>query len=248
MRRPSRLHACGLLVGLLALLLLPAIPSAGEKKPLRVCLIADVSEYEPQKSLAGLQQHLEKHHGMVCARAFATTKTELPGLENLDRCDVAILFTRRLELQGEPLEKLKQYCLSGRPLVGIRTASHAIQTWLDLDKEVLGGDYKGHFKAGPIADIKIASGMKNHPVLRGVQPFRSEGSLYKNAKVAPDVDVLLTGSIPEQTEPVAWTRLHKGGRVFYTSLGHQKDFEEPNFVRLLTNALYWTAQRETPAP
>jgi type 1 glutamine amidotransferase len=224
--------------------------SAGEKKGvtgsmLHVCLIADSGEYDAEKSLASLQQYLEKNYAVRCTRAFARSKTDLPGLDNLDSCDVAVLFTRRIELQGEQLERLKRYCLSGKPLVGIRTASHAIQTWLDLDREVLGGDYKGHFKAGPLAKVEIVAKAKDHPVLRGVQPFASQGSLYKNADVAKDVEVLLQGSIPgEKAQPMAWTRLHKGGRIFYTSLGHQKDFEEPNFVRLLANALYWTAGKE----
>jgi len=55
--------------------------------------------------------------------------------------------------------------------------------------------------------------------------------------------VLLTGSIPGHGEPIAWTRMHKGGRIFYTSLGHQKDFEEEAFLKLMTNAILWSANR-----
>jgi type 1 glutamine amidotransferase len=32
--------------------------------------------------------------------------------------------------------------------------------------------------------------------------------------------------------------------VFYTSLGAQPTFAEPNFRRMLANALFWTARRE----
>ena len=85
-----------------------------------------------------------------CSRAFIEGKDEehLPGLENLADCDVMLLFTRRLKLSGEQLERIKDYCLSGKPIVGVRTASHAIQSWLDLDKEVLGGNYHGHYGEG----------------------------------------------------------------------------------------------------
>jgi type 1 glutamine amidotransferase len=51
----------------------------------------------------------------------------------------------------------------------------------------------------------------------------------------------LTGSTDEHEEPVAWTRMHRGGRVFYTSLGHQQDFREVDFLRLLANAVFWAA-------
>src|SRR5438876_3535486 len=102
-------------------------PASGQNaKPLRVCLVSGSHEYDSNKTLPILQTRLEKK-GAVCSRAFAKDKddTHLPGLENLDTTDVMVLFTRRLKLQGEELERFKKYCLAGRPIVGIRTASHA---------------------------------------------------------------------------------------------------------------------------
>lgn len=218
---------------------------AGEKtKPLRVCLVSGSIEYDSDTSLDKFQKHVEKNFLVECSRAFIKTESDLPGLENLDTCDVMLLYTRRLKITGAQLERVKKYCLAGKPIVGIRTASHAFQNWLDLDKEVFGGNYKGHFGAGPLCEVKFAANAKSHPILKGVQPFKSAGSLYKNTGLAKDVNVLLTGSIPEQTEPIAWTRNYKGGRIFYTSLGHQKDFDDPNFVAMIVNALHWTTQRE----
>jgi len=232
-------------LSILLLALSASAPQAGEKKPLRVCLIAGAKEYDADKSLPILQKHLESKYDVICSRAFATSETDLPGLENLAKSDVVVLFTRRLKLKGDQLDLLKGYCQSGKPLVGIRTASHAIQTWLDLDHEVLGGNYMNHYKEGPPTEIKIVDGAKSHPILKGVHPYKSKGSLYKNKGLAKDVDILLTGTIPEATEPIAWTRQYKGARIFYTSLGHQKDFEEESYLRLLTNAILWTTHRES---
>lgn len=221
------------------------VADAGDKtKPLRVCLVSGSLEYDSDGSLNKFQKHLEKHYVAECSRAFIKSEKDLPGLENLDTCDVMLLYTRRLKISGEQLERVKKYCLSGKPIVGIRTASHAFQNWLDLDKEVLGGNYKGHYNVGPLCDVKFADQTGGHPILKGVQPFKSVGSLYRNTGLSKDVNILLTGSIPEHTEPIAWTRDYKGGRIFYTSLGHQKDFDDPNFVTLIANALFWTAQRE----
>ncbi len=233
-------------VGLVGLFF-AALPNgaAGEKKPFRVCLVSGSLEYDSDKSLAILQAHLEKNYpNVACTRAFAVSETDLPGLENLDKCDVAVLFTRRLKLKGEQLDRVKAYCTSGRPIVGVRTASHGVQSWLDFDKDILGGNYKGHFKEGVPTDIALPKNDKDYPVLDGFVPFKSAGSLYKNTGVAKDVTVVLTGNIPEHTEPIAWTREVNGGRVFYTSLGHQKDFLEPSFLRLLSNAVHWAAKRE----
>lgn len=216
-------------------------PQAGEKqKPLRVCYIAAAGEYEPDKTLPILEKYVEaKNKNVVSTRVFAKSKGDLPGLEALDKCDVVVLFTRRLDIKGEQLERIKKYCTSGKPLVGIRTASHAFQNWLDLDKEVFGGNYKNHYDAGPLCDVQLPKDERFRRVLNGVTPFKSKGSLYRNTGHAKDVDVCLYGSIPDHTEPIAWTRNYKGGRIFYTSLGHQKDFEEESFLRLMSNAIVW---------
>ncbi len=235
----------------LALMLLTASISAtqraGEKeKPLRICFISGSAEYESDKTLQILKKYFEAKHPSECMLVKAKSQKDLPGLEALEKCDVAVLFTRRLELQGDQLERIKKYCTAGKPLVGIRTSSHGIQTWLDIDKEVFGGNYKNHYttKESPFYDVELREEAKKRPILAGVQPFKSKGTLYKNTGLSKDVDVCLYGSIPDHTEPIAWTRSYKGGRIFYTSLGHQKDFEEESFLRLMSNAIVWAAGRE----
>lgn len=211
--------------------------------PLRVCLVSGSLEYESDASLAALQEHLERRYNVKCTRAFRRTDEDLPGLENLESCDVMLLFTRRLKLQGEQLERVKRYCLSGRPVVGVRTASHAFQTWLELDREVFGGSYKGHYGKGPVCEVRFTDRGRTHPLLEGVGEFTSQASLYRNPENAPDVEVLLTGTAGGKTEPVAWTRIYKGARIFYTSLGDQGDFKNEHFRRLIANALFWAAGR-----
>lgn len=226
-----------------------AASTALAAEPLKVCLVSGSLEYESNESLADFQKYLEATYDAKCSRAFVEGENieHLPGLEHLDDCDVMLLFTRRLKIDGPELEKIKAYCQSGKPLVGVRTASHALQNWLALDKEVLGGNYKGHYKNELATDVTLVDSEKNSPLLAGVTPFRSAGSLYKNQGIADDCRVLMVGTSPEATEPITWTRMHNGGRVFYTSLGHQQDFKEESFRRLLTNALYWAAGRE-PQP
>ena len=226
----------------------PAEGAARKSSPLRVCMLSGSLEYRSDASLAGYKETLEKRYGVQCTLLLRQAKDRLPGLKALDDCDVALIFTRRMTIDGEDLQRVKDYCLSGKPVVGVRTASHAFQNWLALDKEVFGGNYKGHYGNGPITQIKIEPKTKDHPILAGLKPYGSVGSLYKNTGLASDANVLLTGTIPGHTEPIAWTRLHKGGRVFYTSLGHVKDFENEAFVRMITRALFWVAKREPPRP
>ena len=104
----------------------------------------------------------------------------------------------------------------------------------------------GHYPDGPVTQVAVLDNARSHPILAGVELFQSVGSLYKNTGLAADSEVLLTGSIPGHTEPIAWTRIHSGGRVFYTSLGHPQDFKNASFLRLLTNALFWAAKQTPP--
>jgi type 1 glutamine amidotransferase len=202
-------------------------------------------EYESDKSLAILKKHLEAALPVECVivSAKAEKDTALAGVDALATADVVVFFSRRLQIEGESLEAVKKYVASKKPIVGIRTASHGFQKWLEFDAEVLGGNYKGHFGKG-VADVGIIDAQKAHPVLAGVKAFKTNGSLYKNPNVSKDVTVLLEGTMGKEREPVAWVRDASGRRVFYTSLGHQDDFKDEAFLRLVTNGLQWAAKLE----
>jgi type 1 glutamine amidotransferase len=147
---------------------------------------------------------------------------------------------------------------SGKPLVGLRTASHAFKLkrgpdgsypipegsaeWGAFDAEVLGGSYSGHEANEIGADIKNVK--PDHPILQGVAPaaWHSLGSLYNTGKIVDGAVILQEGSIPGVSEAVTWIREPAPGRgkVFYTSLGHPEDFKESAFRHLLVNALRWS--------
>jgi putative membrane-bound dehydrogenase-like protein len=223
-----------------------AVPGLPGGKKIKVLLISGSFEYKSDESLAGFQKHLEANDPVECVRAFAKNDKDkdFPGLEQIEKCDVAIFFTRRLQTDGDSLALVKKYIEAKKPVVGIRTASHGFQNWLEFDKLVLGGDYKGHFGQNIECDVTIEPKAKDHPVLKGVMPFKTKGGLYKNAMPSDDVTVLLRGKIADGNEPVAWTREKDGRRVFYTSLGTLDDFKNPNFVRLVVNGLAWAAKTE----
>ena len=215
-------------------------PKPGSGPKLKVLLVSGSLEYKSDESLAMWQKHLEATGRVEIIRAFRKTDEDIPGLiDGLARCDVAVFFTRRLKVSGEQLEAVKKYAGSGKPIIGIRTASHGFQNWLAMDKVVFGGDYGNHYGHDLTPELSVTEAGQKHPILEGVRLRTATGGLYKNASVNKDVTVLLRGKIPEHTEPVAWTREVNKGRVFYTSLGHPKDFEDEHFLRMLTNALWW---------
>ncbi len=235
--RQTVLIACILLMGCFAVAALAA--------PLRVCLLSGSEEYKSDVSLAAFKEYLEKHFDMECTLLKAVGFEELPGLEALEKCDVSLFFTRRLRTDGEDLERVKKYGQSGKPIVAVRTASHGFQNWLEFDKEILGGNYHNHFPEGPVQTAVPTAEAEKHPVMKGVRTIESEYSLYKTAPVASDVTVLMNASIPNEVpQPAVWVREYRGARVFYTSLGGPKDFENAQFRKLLANALCWAARQE----
>ena len=110
--------------------------------------------------------------------------------------------------------------------------------------------------------IMVEPDAENHPALKGIKNFNSQYSLYKTGPVAPDVQVLMTGYIPNKemakqdvrlfkfnrkydiSKPSVWARTHNGARICYIATGGRQDRKSSTYKRLVTNAFFWTGKRE----
>ncbi|MGE3805594.1 MAG: hypothetical protein AB7K24_13040, partial [Gemmataceae bacterium] len=73
----------------------------------------------------------------------------IPGIENVGKCDVILLSQRREDTTPEQTALLKKALLEDhKGMVGIRQASHAFNAWPEIDRQVFGATYKGHFFEG----------------------------------------------------------------------------------------------------
>jgi len=233
----------------LLFVLVVAIPAkAAEPAKPTVVLISGEFEYESSKTLPAFKKFLEGDHPFNCIYLEREKGESVPGLEALEKADLVILFVRRMTLPDEQLARFRKYVGSGKPLIGLRTASHAFENWKEWDHDVLGGNYHNHHANELVATIKTVPAAAQHPILKGVEKeFVAAGSLYRNAPLPAGSTVLLMGSVTNfPPEPVAWTHSYNGARIFYTSLGHPKDFENPSFRRMLVNAIYWGLDRPAP--
>ena len=208
---------------------------------LNLCMLSGSFEYDSEVSLKIFKKFVEEHYPINANLIVYSSEDDDPSLAALDDADALLVFTRRLNTDGASLKQFQAYCEQGRPIVGVRTASHAYQNWLAFDKDVLAGDYQGHYGHGPMTRVELVE--TEHPILNGIPAFDTYGSLYKNPSIVDDTSLLLMGHTDEQSEPVAWTRLHNGGRVFYTSLGHQQDFEVEPFLRFLAQSILWVSEQ-----
>jgi len=185
------------------------------------------------------------------------TPADVPGIDAVREADVLFISARRRPLPAAALAVLKAHVAAGRPVLGIRTASHAfhlrkaappagLADWPDIDPQVFGGGYTNHHPHDLENTVWPVPEARGHPILEGIPatPFPAHGGLYLTSPLAPGAVELLRGRAAgiAREEPVAWTFVRAdGGRSFYTSLGSRQDFQRPEFIRLLANAVAWLA-------
>ena len=216
------------------------------EKP-RILFIAGEFEYKSKETLPLFAKELARDFAVetvMLQRPDDQKVQSIPGLQALREADLAVLFVRRMTLPESELAEIRKYLGAGKPLVALRTSSHAFENWKDFDTEVLGGNYQGHHGNKLKTTVNVRDDAQRNPLLNGVNGFVSEGSLYKNTPLRMKAKILLIGSVEgHPPEPVAWTHEYKGARIFYTSLGHPSDFKEESFRNLVRNGMEWALQK-----
>ncbi len=196
--------------------------------------------------------------GYHCSYVFEdpADPNSFPGLLREARIDLLFVSVRRRLLPPAQMQVVRQHLQGGRPLVGIRTASHAwclkeadsnALAWPDFDVEVLGAKYLGHYgnsrDTGRRTTVRFLPETKQDPLLARIplEGFESTSHLYKYEKLQSGARVLLTGQVAGEgkVEPVAWTYHAGKSKVFYTSLGNQDDFVSAPFRALLGDSIAW---------
>lgn len=232
-----------LLPSLLVFGLLAAPSWSEEPAALKIHMIG-YGEYSPDQSLPELKKYLEERYRVECSMSLKLEKNRLENLDPLRAADVLLIFARRMSLAKDQMELIRQHWEQGKAIVGIRTASHAFQKDDNeiFDKKVLGGNYGGASSNGGYKAIP-AEGQANHPILKGVGTIVAHKYAYGQGPMADDTVVLQVVD-RKKDFPVTWLHTYKGGRTFYTSMGALDDFKQEDFRRLLSNAIFWTAQRD----
>ena len=233
-----------------------------DHRPHLVCLLGE-KEYNTAKSVeAFFRDQLASTFKYSLVHADPEAPNEFLGWKELETADVIFVSVRRRTLPDEQLQLLKTKIRAGTPVIGIRTASHAFSLnggkpgegyseWPEFDSVVLGGNYHMHHgnkkPTDPKTSIRVVESAQRNPLVSGLLPegeIQVNSWLYKTEPLAEGTTVLVSGRVGERTphEPVAWTYINPyGARVFYTSLGHEDDFDTEFFRELLKRSLLWTA-------
>ncbi len=192
---------------------------AGPGQGKRIVLIAADQEYRSEEALPMLAKILAKRHGFDCTVLFAqnrdglvdptqkirwedkTVVHDIPGIEQLDRADLMILFSRLITLPDEQIRHVVDYVDSGKPILAIRTANHGFLENFpyDLDgrrvrfgEDVLGGAFLSHHGNWSRDSTRgvVVEAQRQHPILRGVEDVWGTSDVYRTYPEG--------GSLPER--------------------------------------------------
>jgi len=169
---------------------------AGPGKGKHIVLVSGDEEYRSEEGLPQLAKILAKRHGFKCTVLFAidpadgtinpNNQDNIPGLEALKTADLMLIFTRFRDLPDEQMKLVVDYVESGRPIIGLRTATHAFDlktsktferySWRSKEwdggfgRQVLGETWISHHGQHGKQSTRglIAQEMADHPIVRGI--------------------------------------------------------------------------------
>lgn len=195
-------------------------PGAGK----HVVLVSGDEEYRSEEAMPQLAKILAKRHGFRATVLFAIdpdgtinpdNTANIPGLAALDDADMMVIFTRFRTLPDDQMKHIVDYVESGRPILGLRTATHAFDyrkkgdspyaRWGFSSEEWPGGfgqqilgdtwvNHHGHHKVESTRGV-VNPKSADHPVLRGVDDVWGPTDVYGLAHLPEDADVLLYGQV-----------------------------------------------------
>ena len=196
-------------------------------------MVIGEDEYKTELTLpAFARQDLEPRGFQVrFVHADPADKNNFPGLaQAVAGSDLVLISVRRRTPPNEQLDAIRAHLAAGKPLVGIRTASHAFAVrdpkvrrsqaarprGRNSIQKSWAGTTPGITVPVPRSQRRLLPGAERHPILRGVDLTQlvSNGSLYKVTPLAGSTTPLVLGSIPGQgPEPVAWTNSPHAGQT-----------------------------------
>lgn len=204
----------------------------GPGKGKHVVLVSGDEEYRSEEALPQLAKILSKHHGFKTTVLFAIEPgtgeinpnkgDNIPGLEALKTADLMIIATRFRHLPDDQMKYIADYVEAGKPVIGLRTATHAfngggtyarysngsgVEGWKGgFGKQVLGEqwvNHHGHHGKEGTRGIVVA-GQEKHPILRGIDKGSVFGPTDVYTVVLEDVakscSPLLLGEVTETLE------------------------------------------------
>ncbi len=229
----------------LALFAIPSLARADDYKPVvlkggdgpakgkKAVLLSGDQEYRSEEAIPQLARQLARQ-GFQCTVLFTVDPkngtvnpniNNVPGLEALQDADLLVIFTRFLNLPESQMKHIAAYLAAGKPVVGLRTATHAFngipakspyakfnngsntKGWEGgFGRRVLGEHWVAHHGAHGKEGTRgiVMKGQEKNPILRGIEPGSIFGltDVYTVRLPLPDgCKPLILGEVTETLKP-----------------------------------------------
>ncbi len=203
---------------------------SGPGKGKHIVFLAGDEEYRSEEGLPMMAKILAVRHGFKCTVLFSVNPadgtidplvlTNIPGMEQLDNADLCFMKLRFRELPDAQMKHFVDYVNSGKPIIGLRTATHAFSyeknkqspyakyDWRNkawpggFGQQVLGETWVNHHGNHGSESTRgvINEEFKDHPVLRGVTDVWCPTDVYTVAHLK-DAKVLMFGQVVSGMKP-----------------------------------------------
>jgi hypothetical protein len=202
-------------------------PGAGK----HIVLLSGDEEYRSEECLPMLARILAERHGFKCTVLFAinpadgtiapTIVTNIPGMEALDTADLCVVDLRFRQLPDDQMKHFVDYVNAGKPLVGLRTATHSFnyaggaqsaykkysfnsREWPGgFGQQVLGETWVNHHGNHGVESTRglLNEAFKDNPILRGVTDIWGPTDVYTVTHLPQDATVLVWGQVLKGMKP-----------------------------------------------
>lgn len=222
----------------------------GPGKGKHIVFVIGDEEYRSEDCMPQLAKILAKHQGFKCTVLFPIDREDgtinpqqldnIPGLEALETADLMVIFTRFRDLPDDQMKYIVDYINSGKPIVGLRTSTHAFnfrnhKTYAKYSfrneefkggfgRQVLGETWISHYGQHQRESTRglIAKGMENHPIVRGAEDIWGPSDVYGITTLSGDSKPVIMGQVlkgmkpddepnpSKKLVPVAWIKTYTG--------------------------------------
>lgn len=189
-----------------------------------VVLVAGDELYRTEETMPMLAKILSERHGFKTTVLFAINpnggyidanfQNNIPGTATLDSADLLIIGTRFRQLPDDQLARFAKYLDAGKPVIGLRTATHAFTgaaktgdfKWAEFGLQILGEKWVNHHGAHAKQGTRsvVESVHATHAVLRGVEEIFGLSDVYGIANLDQKAaTILLRGLVTETLDPAS---------------------------------------------
>lgn len=233
--------AARLAFGLLALgaaAPIQAMPSKTQIAPLRVSVVA-VGTAEPFR--AALSRALDRTAGnRVTVTSASATTAGRRSLASLRFADTAVFVRGPGPLGDSDAAELRRFITSGKGVVVIAAERGLWDAAPNFLPEYLGAEPTGVFaKGAPMRVINLFP----HPIYTDVATLETSQPMPLWKTMADDVQLIMEGTVGEDTAPLAWVRRRETGRLCHIVPAGPALLSDAAYLQIVANAVLWSSAR-----